>query len=350
MYDRLTGSTTIVISSGGTTIPGSPARPEYLKANVYLPPAFVSHHPDLHPHLIDIVQHYIETVGVRTVTMWTKRARRDLGYSLTQVGNPRQNPHVNAIPNPDYNTAHYMFFGQPYRITADPSASSIRPPSPADSYAHAFDEDPDASTLTIIDLQQERNELHEKIHILQQKISHLEEENRASKLRNSSLAMRTRDRIRYLEGQIQRYAETTSTPVRNVTTKPANSNTPRTPLRYGSATPSRAAPTRTQNPQGSVYSSPVSRTLFSFSPAQTSPTASHAADSNTDVLAYPCELLLPHYITLYHLGHLSTSINLISNYTPLETCKEELLKLGLEEVVCDALAEAMALDRTLQHD
>jgi hypothetical protein len=76
MYDRLTGSTTIIISSGGTTIPGSPARPEYLKASVYLPLAFLTHHPDLHPHIIDIIQHYIETVGVRTVTMWTQSTAR----------------------------------------------------------------------------------------------------------------------------------------------------------------------------------------------------------------------------------------------------------------------------------
>jgi hypothetical protein len=347
MYDRLTGSTTIVISSGGTMVPGSPVRPEYLKANVYLPPAFVSHHPDLHRHLINIIQHYIETVGVRTVTMWIKRARRDLGYSLTQVGNPQQNPDVDAIPSPDYNSAHYTFFGQPYRITEDPSASSIRPPSPTnstDSYAFAFGEDPDASTLAIIDLQQENNELHEKNHILQQKITDLEEEVKVANLRNSSLTTRTRDRIEYLEGQIQRYAETTSTPVRNVTMQPAKSDTPRTPLRYGSATPSRAAPTRTQNPPG--YNSPVSHTPFTLH----SPSAYRTVNRNTDGLAYPCGPLLPHYINLYHIHHLSTSINLISNYTPVETCKEELLKLGLEEVVCDALTEAMALDKVLERD
>ena len=72
MYDRLTSGTTMIISSSGTTVPGSPIHPEYLKASVYLPPAFVAHHPDLHTHIIDIVQQYIETVGVRTVSMWTQ--------------------------------------------------------------------------------------------------------------------------------------------------------------------------------------------------------------------------------------------------------------------------------------
>ena len=56
-------------------------------------------------------------------------------------------------------------------------------------------------------------------------------------------------------------------------------------------------------------------------------------------------LLVGHYINLYHLDHLSTSINLISNYTPVDTRIEELLKLGLEEYMCDALVEAMAVDK-----
>ena len=116
MYDRLTGSTTMIVSSSGTTVPGAPTRPEYLKASVYLPPAFITHHPDLHHHIIDIVQHFIETVGVRTVTMWTERARRDLHYSLTQPGNPHRNESVNEIPKPDYNSSQYTFLGQPYRI------------------------------------------------------------------------------------------------------------------------------------------------------------------------------------------------------------------------------------------
>jgi hypothetical protein len=71
MYDWLTGSTTMVISSGETNVPGSPVRPEYLKASIYFPPAFITHHPNLYHSIINIVQHYIETVGVRTVTIWS---------------------------------------------------------------------------------------------------------------------------------------------------------------------------------------------------------------------------------------------------------------------------------------
>ena len=380
MYDRLIGSTTMIISIGGTTVPGSPARPEYLKASVYLPPAFVSHHPDLHRAIIDIVQHFIETIGVRTVTMWSQRACRDLGYPLTQVGNPLPNPHVDAFPSPDHNSAHYMFLGQPYRITDDPAASSdqaLSQASSTDSYADAFGEDPDASTLTIIDLQQENHELREQIHILQQQISDLEEEVKVTSLRNSSQTTRAHDRIVFLEDQVQRYAP--STPVRNVTTKPAISKTPLSPLRFRSVTPSQAAPTRAQIPSG--YSSPVLRSPFKRHIQPEIPTVSrtpvisrsaqpeittisrtpvisrsplsashsthppHLDECNTDGLVYSGGPLLPHYIKLYHLDHLSTLINLISNYTPVETRIEELLKLGVQENVCEALAKAMARDK-----
>jgi DNA-binding transcriptional MerR regulator len=335
MYDRLTGSTTMVIVSGGTTVPGTPARPEYLKASVYLPPAFVSHNPDLHRDLIDIIQHYIETVGVRTVKMWAQKARKDLGYSLTQVGKPLQNQDVNGIPSPDYHSAHYTFLGQPYRKTADPSTSSFPPPSPTnstDSYAFAFGDDPDDSAFEIIDLQQANSELREQVHNLQQRIRDLEEEVKITQLRNTSLTARTQDRIAYLEGKIQKYAETTlaSTPVRNVNMRPTYPKTPPTPLKYGSVSPSRAPPTRSQ-----------------ILPGYSSSSKASSPPINTDRLAPSCGSLLPHYIKIYGLGHLSTLINLIGSNTPVETHKEELLKLRLDEGVCEALAEAMTLDKGL---
>jgi hypothetical protein len=385
MYDRLTGSTTMVISSGGTTIPGSPARPEYLKASVYFPPAFISHHPDLHRPIIDIVQHYIETIGVRTVTMWSQRARRDLHYSLTQVGNPRQNALANAIPNPEYNSAHYTFLGQPYRITDDPSATPVQAPSPVGSTASFdFGEDLDTSMLTIIDLKQHNSELQDQIHALQQHISDLEEQVSVVNQHNATLIaihQQTHERIVYLEGQVQRFvtdrSNSTSTPVRNITT---HSTPLSTPLRYQSATPSHSEPTRIQTPSGygnhaapqtpdassrrqfhsSSGTPTVSRTLhlgtpFASCPVQESHSASpptsrtaHASASldasNSDGSPPPCVPLLPYYINLYQIHHLSASLDLISLYTPAKNRLQELLKLGLDKDVCHGLIEAMTLD------
>lgn len=359
MYDRLTGGTTMIISSSGTTVPGSPTRPEYLKASVYLPPAFIAHHCDLHRHIIDIVQHFIETVGVRTVCMWTQRARRDLNYSLTQVGNPRQNALVNEIPSPEYNSAQYTFLGQPYRITDDPSdIPPVRTPSPlasADSYD--FGEEPDVNTLTIIDLQQHNSELQDQIRGLEQQIRDLElqvNDTNQHIVSVTALLQRAHERIVFLEGQGQKIAvdrSTSTTPVQN---KLVHSTPRLTPLKYQPSTPSRhtrpkihsGTPSLSRTLPGTLFGSRLERAsparFGQGSPSTSQPALLDAIDS--DELEPPAMRVLPHYINLYHLGHLNNSLDLIRNYTPAENRHKELLKLGLEEGICDALTVAMALD------
>jgi hypothetical protein len=371
MYDRLTGGTTIIISSAGTIVPGSPTRPEYLKASVYLPPAFVAHHPDLHNHIIDIVQQYIETVGVRTVTMWTQRARHDLHYSLNQLGNPRRNAYFNAIPIPDHNSAHYTFIGQPYRFTQDPF--TVGAPSPDGSVAsYDFGEDPDAATLLNIDLQQLNTELQDQISTLEQKISDLEHQVHVGDVRNlsqSSNFKRAQDRIMFLEAQVQRFIAdriksspaSVSTPVCDVV---AHDTPQPTPLRYGRMTPSRTQAQMYRSPRSHTPDTPskchsttsVSRVLklgnLTAPPSiQASPSTSRTAresaamdENNADELASAYGSRLPHYINLYHLQHLAAPLDLIFNYTPAGNRTQELLKLGLGGDVSDALAEAMALD------
>ena len=333
MYDRLTGGTTMIISTSGTTIPGSPMRPEFLKASVYLPPAFVAHNPDLHNSIIDIVQQYIETVGVRTATMWTQRARRDLNYSLSLKGNPYKNANFNAIPKPELNSAHYTFLGQPYRIVQDPSITSVRAPSPDGSVAsYDFGEDPDPLTLVIIDLQQESRELQDQIKIL------------------SADLKRSHDQIALLEGQLQRFiAETPmstmstlstplSTPSRNVVApvtpppQPTQAHTPsyRSPGQHTPATPSRH----------------LGAASLSFGHRNFTVSRSIAAidGSSADDLVPLYEPMLPQYINQYNLHDIAVPLGLISTYTPSGYRTQELVKLGLGRDVCDALAKAMALD------
>jgi len=206
MYDRLNGSTTMIMSSAGTTVPGAPVRPEYLKASVYLPPTFVAHHPDLHRPILGIVQMFIETVGVRTVNMWAQRAHRDLGYALTQPGNPRRNPVFNAIPSPQHNSAHYTFLGQPSPVEEDVSDHPVQVPNPAHSDgSDHYQEEPDSTGMIIIELQQENSDLQEQVRILRQTIANLEEQVRVTNLRNSSQYIqwqRDQDRIADLEAQV----------------------------------------------------------------------------------------------------------------------------------------------------
>jgi len=201
MYDRLNGSTTMIMSSAGTTVPRAPVRPEYLKA-----PTFIAHHPDLHRPILGIVQMFIETVGVRTVNMWAQWACCDLGYTLTQPGNPHQNPVFNAMPSPQYNTAHYTFLGQPSWIEEDISDHPVQVSNPAHSDgSDHYREELDTTRMIIVELQQENSDLQEQVHILHQTIANLEEQVRVTNLRNSSQYIqwqRDQDWIMDLEAQV----------------------------------------------------------------------------------------------------------------------------------------------------
>jgi len=69
--------------------------------------------------------------------------------------------------------------------------------------------------------------------------------------------------------------------------------------------------------------------------------------SNPDGPASACGPLLPHYVKLYRLDHLAKPLDLISTYIPAVNRTKEILKLGLGDDVCAALAEAMALDNVI---
>jgi len=114
----------MILNSSGTTIPGAPHRPEYLKALVYLPPAFVGHNPQLHSSILKLVQLFIESIAVKTTNDWTSRARSQLKWSLRQAGNPQPNAEVTGIPAPDPNSAQYTFLGQRSREPSEGTYSA----------------------------------------------------------------------------------------------------------------------------------------------------------------------------------------------------------------------------------
>ena len=290
----------MVISSGGTTVPGSPAHPKYLKASIYIPPAFISHHSDLHCSIINIIQHYIETVGVRTVTMWSQWVWQDLHYSLTQVGNPQKNTLVNAIPSPEYNSAHYTFLGQPYRITTHLSAAPVQAPSPVSSTASfEFSKDPDMSMLIILDLNQCISELQDQIHVLQQHISDLEEQVNVANLHSAlltTLHQWVHDRIVYLEGQVQRFAADRSTS----TSTPA----------WNKATPSHPVPIQTQTPSGyGNHTSPQTPSQCHFYSPSGTPTVMYTLHLGTPPASCPAQTSSSALPSASWTTHTSASLN-----------------------------------------
>ncbi|KAJ7804428.1 hypothetical protein B0H14DRAFT_3774439, partial [Mycena olivaceomarginata] len=114
--DRAMGSTTMVITTEGTTMPGTPPRSEFLKAHVCIPPSFLSENPGSRVAIATIVQLFIEHVGVPTVEAWTRRALAR-NWPLTQPGSTGLHVPVNPatlplIPNPAPRSAYYVFRGR----------------------------------------------------------------------------------------------------------------------------------------------------------------------------------------------------------------------------------------------
>src|ERR1700683_1024869 len=108
----------MVLHVDGTTIPDAPALPEYLKAHVYLPLNLVGEFTDSHGPIANIVQSFIEAIGVPTVMRW-RRAASNNNWSLTQLpsgGLPVPSaPNLPLIPHPTLPmSSYYIFPSRPY--------------------------------------------------------------------------------------------------------------------------------------------------------------------------------------------------------------------------------------------
>ena len=105
----------MVLHVDGTTPPGTPPRPENLKAHVYFPPNLLNEFKDSHESIAHIVQSFIENIGVPTVMRW-RRAVTSLGWKLRDQSESTRTPlHLPLIPDATFpSSAHYVFTGRPY--------------------------------------------------------------------------------------------------------------------------------------------------------------------------------------------------------------------------------------------
>jgi len=125
----------------GTTAPKTPFLPEYLKAQVHIPPSFIADVTEAHLPIAIIVQLFIEHIGMPTVSRW-KKAAEGLGWPLSQEG-PRYNltsAPIPLIPKPNQPTSsHYTFLGRKAGTLSEgslPSSSRISYTSrPEQSYS-----------------------------------------------------------------------------------------------------------------------------------------------------------------------------------------------------------------------
>ncbi|PPQ82115.1 hypothetical protein CVT25_014277 [Psilocybe cyanescens] len=175
LWDCALGGTTMILHCTGTTVPGAPIQLEYLKAQVYLPLAFVSHKPQLHKPIMKLVQLFIETIGLKTSVDWPDHAQALFGYSLTQTGIVRANRPMTSFPNPERNSSYYMFLGQP--IT--PSVATTTSPPISTSYDDGNVLSAEAYEIfdlhnVIHTLQEEKSSLAKDLEILRSQVSILE--------------------------------------------------------------------------------------------------------------------------------------------------------------------------------
>jgi hypothetical protein len=129
----------MILHVDGSTVPGAPLEPEYIKTDVYLPPNLVNEFPQTHPTIARIVQQFIEGIGLPTISRW-KEAARSVGWSLTQSGHVNTPPADNAalIPSQSSRSAHYIFRGRrrgtlEYMLSQQPLADPTIPSASQES-------------------------------------------------------------------------------------------------------------------------------------------------------------------------------------------------------------------------
>jgi hypothetical protein len=155
----------MVITTEGTTVPGTPPRSEFLKAHVYIPSSFLSENPGSHVAIATIVQLFIEHVGVPTVESWTRRALAR-NWPLTQPGSNGLHVPVNPatlplIPNPAPRSSYYLFRGHAAGYV--PTAPDDPPSSSQASFYDIDDIEMDDTTMSLLSAVERVAELEAEI-------------------------------------------------------------------------------------------------------------------------------------------------------------------------------------------
>lgn len=169
----------MIMHVDGATMPNTPARPEFLKASVYVPPLFLRRNPDAHLPIARIVQLFLESVGVPTVTNFAADGAAR-GWSFTQHGATRTPNHIApglVIPQPTTATsAHYVFRGRPHGsldVIAPPVAPTPLPtPAASQTSTHYGSEEPlTADAVNLLNAIEENAHLTYRVVMLENELA-----------------------------------------------------------------------------------------------------------------------------------------------------------------------------------
>ncbi|KAH7908746.1 hypothetical protein BJ138DRAFT_1012143 [Hygrophoropsis aurantiaca] len=126
--DRLTGGSTIFLHHPGATSPGTDMSPQSLKAELYVNPRVLAHHPELHYVVAEITQTFIERFAAPLAKSFTN-TRLGLGWKDAPGTPQRPQSTVNystapLIPHPiSAKSTRFIISGRP-----STSLASIRNP------------------------------------------------------------------------------------------------------------------------------------------------------------------------------------------------------------------------------
>ncbi|KAJ7016732.1 hypothetical protein C8F04DRAFT_1280666 [Mycena alexandri] len=293
MWDRTFGSTTMILHVAGTTVPGSPAAPEYLRTAVYLPPRLPSPQPG-EPR---------------------NNARNSMGWRLTQASgiiHPNSVPADLVIPSPKQpGSAHYIFRGRPARSAPTDGSTSSPPPASPTSTRYGSEEPLSDDALALLTAIERVAALEAEVALLH---THLEKtsEEQIGTIRElgqvqAQLAAATMREEGYRDErqQYQRHITSLQTQLGPVYAPPT----------YNAA--SQATPTRSR--AGTPFSSP----------------------SKTPVAALP---RTTEFLETHALSTQLAAIRMMIKHAPATKWYLELAGMDLDDTVAEGLLECLTID------
>jgi hypothetical protein len=116
IWDRTFGGTTLIIHVEGATRPGSPNKPEYVKADVYFPGHMVREEPYTSIVVSDIVQWFIHDIGILTIECFNRCAR--LLWNMPPYSGPIPAPYPLQTTSPMTSppgSSVFIYYGKQYQ-------------------------------------------------------------------------------------------------------------------------------------------------------------------------------------------------------------------------------------------
>jgi hypothetical protein len=329
----------MVLHVDGTLVPNAPPLPEFIKADVYLPPPFVEERIVPPFSVATIVQNFIEEIVVPAVIRWKQAAANTPGirWRFTDGGEadiPAPNrTNLPLIPSPVTTTSsRRIFFGRTSgSLTAAPQASPNSPSTPPPS--------PTPSTTSVTpgydDVEQTLADLREEIVTLKDVLSFAHQERHDSEQIITSL----RGEVRKLSARLSatmsdlNASQSGHPPPPLFTEEHANQCRP--------SSPSKASRGKRPIPASPTIRVPVPGNIFQLgaSPKISSPsTLSHHHSPIRSFGPESAKAISRH--SLSHRVH--TTLTHLCNEFTINTWASELSKIYPDNVVSDLVAAMQA--------